>query len=302
MQEFSLNYSYEDILTVDPSTIAWFPTIGLKLTSKCALKCEFCCEPNRIGKVVSVEKFKEITNKLWEAGTKRLCLTGGDPLLYPHLLELVQHTNNIGFYNLLITADGTLLKKKISQIYSYLNGVRLSIHGIGSEHDLIVGRSGVFDDIESSVILMKKLSIPIFASTVVTNNNKNNINAIVEWCINNKIEKFYLYGLVRSGLGNSYIKANGMPSMVEFYKLVNDLKQQYSNEKIEIKYYDYTENAGCILVYGDGKILIDPYFNSPNYQLEIGNILYQNSSVIWKSFSIDTDNIHGYKNHLQSAI
>ena len=74
----------------------------------------------------------KITNALYNAGTRRLCLTGGDPLLYPALTALLKHTKTTGFENILLTADGSLLVKK-SEILTHVSAVRLSVHEIGEK-------------------------------------------------------------------------------------------------------------------------------------------------------------------------
>jgi hypothetical protein len=111
-----------------------------------------------------------------------------------------------------------------------------------------------------------------------------------------------LYGLLYSGKGKEYIKKNSRPSNEEFHGLVDRLKSLYANTTLSIKYYDYTSNAECILIYGNGEVIAAPHFDSPNYRLTIGNILKDKKDIIWRNFSSDITNLKGYKLHLNNAI
>lgn len=155
----------------------FFPSVGLKLTGACRFRCPFCCEPNRTQYVAPVDKFIEITDTLHQFGTRRLCLTGGDPLLYPNIGQLLKHTMSLGFYNLLLTTDGALLKSNHQEVLPFLDAVRFSIHAMHSYHDDIVGHAGSFMATEEAIDVLNKEDIPSFVTTVVT---RLNIDAIAD--------------------------------------------------------------------------------------------------------------------------
>ncbi len=76
----------------DNQTQKSFPTIGLKLTGKCNLNCKFCCEPQRDQPVYQLESFFKIIDLLKnDFGTNRICLTGGDPLLYKDIEHVASY-------------------------------------------------------------------------------------------------------------------------------------------------------------------------------------------------------------------
>ena len=68
--------------------------------------------------------------------------------------------------------------------------------------------------------------------------------------------------------------------------------------KMKIIYYEYSNNAECILVYGDGRVVIDPYPNSQSFQLKIGNIFSDTPSQIFERFMADPENYQGHSKHL----
>ncbi len=290
--------SSDSLFNFGDEKVKFFPSVGLKLTGACRFGCPFCCEPDRTQDVAPIENFIAITNTIRQSGTQRLCLTGGDPLLYPNIGQLLKHTKSLGFYNLLLTTDGELLKKNHNKILPFLNAVRFSVHALDSQHDEIVGHPGSFMATEEAIDIMTKEGVPYFVTTVVTPLNIDLISDIVEWCLYKRVKRYFLFGLMRSGLGESFINEHGEISPADVHEIVAEMEYRYPREQIEIIYYEYSNNAECILIYGDGKVVIDPYPDSQSFQLEIGNILSDTPAEIIDRFLQDPKNYEGYCEHL----
>lgn len=289
----------DGMLDFGGNNFSFFPSIGLKLTGACRLNCPFCCEPDRKQTVYDVNKFIKITKVLSELGAKRLCFTGGDPLLYPNIDQLLKHTKMLGFYNLLLTGDGTLLNKNHNKLFPYLDAVRFSIHAMESQHDKIVKQTGAFSDMEKALDILTEKKVPCFVTTVVSPLSFDSILDVAEWCIYKKIKTYFLFGLMRSGKGADFIEKVGEVPEADISKLICKLKQKYTDTQLEIIHYDYKKNAECILIYGDGKVVIDPYPTPPLFQLEIGNILFDTPAEIIHRFKQDPENHKGHYEHLK---
>ena len=288
----------DKMLWLNGTYLSFFPSIALKLTGSCRMDCPFCCEPNRQQVIYKVDNFIKITDILIRLGTKRLCLTGGEPLLYQDLLNLVKYTNSLGFFNLLLTGDGELLGKRYKEFVPYLNAVRFSIHGIGSMHDQIVQQIGAFEEMEKTIKSLTEERLACYVTTVVTSMNFESLPELAEFCVKNNIKTYFLFGMMRSGRGNEYLKKNREVTKEEIAKMIVYLENKYQQNTLELIYYDYKNKAECILIYGNGRVVIDPYPFKPNFQLEIGNILTETSDIIIERFNKDPENSHGHSEHL----
>lgn len=276
-----------------------FHSIGLKITGDCNLSCPFCCEPKRTQPVFPLENFKKIIDVVSEYGTRRLCLTGGDPLKYPNLRGLVEHAHERGLDILLLTSDGQLLLKKLPDIYEFINSIRISVHGWEQDHDDIVRKKGAFKEVKQAIVEINRCNIPLFITTVVTRSNIETVDQIAEWCVANRVRKYFLFGLMQSGLGYEYAIRNGMviPSCIK--RKAENLSLKYKGSNIEFISYEYINPAECILIYGDGRLVIDPYFESDTYQYEIGNVFKDSRKQILDSFSSDPRNVEGHLKHVK---
>lgn len=123
--------------------------LTLKPTLRCNLRCEFCrfvASGEVFGKRdwMEVEDWKRVVD---DAAPYRpyICLTGGEPTLYPGLPELIAHIKR---HRLLcvLTTNGTLLEKRGPElIEAPPDAIVLSIDGPREVHDRVRCVDGAFE-------------------------------------------------------------------------------------------------------------------------------------------------------------
>ncbi|MBN2384168.1 SPASM domain-containing protein [bacterium] len=118
-------------------------------------------------------------------------LSGGEPFLYPHLLELTDFIKECGL-NLTISTNGSLLAPNAhSMLDLRVDVVIISLYGPACVHDRIVQRKGAFHEIENGirtiVALKRKRNscIPrIIINYILTNDNYLSFPEMVQWAEN----------------------------------------------------------------------------------------------------------------------
>ena len=110
-------------------------TLRIILTTACNYKCIYCFnegEANKEVRVQSIDKLKKIIHVAKDFGINSIKLTGGEPLLYPHIEELLAYMKdeNIGYYdfttNISLLNDDTidmLNKYNVSSLTLSLNSL-----------------------------------------------------------------------------------------------------------------------------------------------------------------------------------
>lgn len=142
----------------------------LWLGQTCNLRCYFCYFLNRIDDhshpehaFMSIEKSKQICHTLrYVYGNTAIDIQGGEPTIYPDILELIRYCREIGLYPTLIT-NGLVLAKKEKLIEFKEAGVRdflVSLHGIGDIHDEVVCRKGSYEKIIKAIENMREVGVP----------------------------------------------------------------------------------------------------------------------------------------------
>ncbi|MCQ3939033.1 MAG: hypothetical protein DPW18_18595, partial [Chloroflexi bacterium] len=71
--------------------------VKFKVFYGCNLKCEMCNHWRETREPpVSVDRFKDVITELAEMGTKKIHISGGEPMLRPHIPDFVELASSLG--------------------------------------------------------------------------------------------------------------------------------------------------------------------------------------------------------------
>lgn len=140
------------------------------LGQTCNLRCYFCYFANRIADFhhpehpfMTLDKAKEICKIVREFyGCTSIDIQGGEPTIFPDILELVHYCREIGLAPTLITNGLALARREDLEPYIEA-GIRdflVSLHGVGEVHDQVVGREGAAEACIHAIANMQELGIP----------------------------------------------------------------------------------------------------------------------------------------------
>ncbi len=92
-----------------------FRAARLSITDRCDLACVYCRPSRSDGYLPSErrlapEAWAELARSLVQRGVTRIRLTGGEPLIHPHVVEIIRSISNVtGLTDLALTTNGTRL-------------------------------------------------------------------------------------------------------------------------------------------------------------------------------------------------
>ena len=113
--------------------------LSIEVTTHCNLACPHCFA--RAGNVkpssLPVNLVKKIVAEGYDTGYRRLHITGGEPLLWEGLWELLDYAFGVGYEVLFMNTNGTLLTADLSKRLSAYNRLSISVSLEGSQafHD-----------------------------------------------------------------------------------------------------------------------------------------------------------------------
>ena len=189
----------KDVSTLNQSLVAagLFPTdaqhiarrspsarsLFLHLTSRCNLSCLHCYTSHRGSSVsgdLSARTVFGLIDQLEGLGGRVVTLSGGEPLLYPHIREIISRSSSK--LDLRLLTNGTLLDREWAQFLADHNvAVQVSLDGsCPAIHDAIRGK-GSFDKAIRAVGLLQQagLSERINLSTTVMSLNFDDLSEII---------------------------------------------------------------------------------------------------------------------------
>jgi MoaA/NifB/PqqE/SkfB family radical SAM enzyme len=89
---------------------------SLYVTDRCNLDCAYCTEYDNSRPHPGIHDLKKWVRKIRELGTMRIALVGGEPLMHPHIVELVRYCRELGFATSLTTNGFLLTRNLVTQL------------------------------------------------------------------------------------------------------------------------------------------------------------------------------------------
>lgn len=105
-----------------------FKKIYIEITNQCNFNCSFCCKSVRMKKFVSPEDFSAILFSIKPYTDYIYLHVLGEPLLHPHLDQLLEQTDKMGFHVNLTTNGSLIAKKEKLLMDSHIRQFNISLH------------------------------------------------------------------------------------------------------------------------------------------------------------------------------
>ena len=129
------------------------------LTLKCNLRCLHCLnlteKYSNDEKEFSLENAKTIVDRLIEYGVEAIELFGGEPMIYPHFMEVVHMIYEAGMQINSIDSNGTLINEKILDEFKSIDAYpmyAISFDGLGT-HDWMRNKKGCEEIVDRNIKL-----------------------------------------------------------------------------------------------------------------------------------------------------
>lgn len=165
------------------------PTVMIELTYNCSERCIHCynagatrndCEVSgRNRDEIAIEDYRRLIDELYDMGTYKVVLTGGDPFSKPIAWEIIEYLYQKGIAFDIYTNGQSITDKveKLADLYPRLIG--LSIYsGISDVHDKITRVKGSFDRTISVASRLADLGVPMAFKCVVFKTNVKSYHTV----------------------------------------------------------------------------------------------------------------------------
>ncbi len=142
--------------------------LELQLLHRCNLACRHCYLGPPRPEQMSLDDALAIAREFEEMGGLRLLISGGEPLLYPHLREFIEETAKLNFRRILLT-NGTLISGTNAP-WLTVEEIQFSLDGWRRGHDMLRG-PGSFDRVMVGMLAAREAGIPVSIATMIHRGN-----------------------------------------------------------------------------------------------------------------------------------
>ncbi len=189
--ENTLAYQQLQSRISSPNPLVYVPKLTSKtalqefwihLTNRCNLSCTHCLFSSSPTEkdTLSFEKIALHVNEAYALGCRLFIISGGEPLVHPELLSLVEMILALSGTEVVILTNGMLLEKLFTckEFPTSRLHFQISLDGLPKEHDAIRGR-GSFDKLEQNIVWLQKAGYSFSLSVCLHPLNIHSLEAIV---------------------------------------------------------------------------------------------------------------------------
>ena len=191
------------------SAAARRPIVVWNITRRCNLACEHCYSDSDASPApaeLSTVEAKAVLEDLASFGVPAVLFSGGEPLMRPDVLDLIDTAGKLGLRTVLST-NGTLIDlataRRLAQ--SSLSYVGVSLDAADAEtHDRFRCRPGAYDKSLAAISLLKNEGQKVGLRLTLTAHNADLLNAVFELIEEYRIDRVCFYHLIPVGRGGQF--------------------------------------------------------------------------------------------------
>jgi cyclic pyranopterin phosphate synthase len=219
--------------------------LRISLTEKCNLRCIYCM-PNgyqcKNEEILTLDDYKSIIRNFSKLGIKKIRFTGGEPLMYKNLEELIKFSSSCNIKTIAMTTNAINLAEKLDLLKkSGLTHVNISIDSLNSDKYKKITGGGNLQKVLNAIDKALTLGIKVKLNCVfIKDMNDDDFLDLINLTKNKPIDVRFIE-LMPIGEGKNIFK-RGFIDLGEKILSLDNLKKCSEDKKSVAKYYKL-ENA-----------------------------------------------------------
>ena len=159
----------------------YFPAMNWMITGKCNYNCLHCfnaADNTRLQSEFTLEEAEKLIEEAEVSGINAFTITGGEPMLHPHFMEILRSIYAHGMYVEELNTNGFFITQEILYEMNEIGCrplMKISFDGVG-HHDWLRNREGAEEDALRAIRLCIENGFPV---KVQTNVHRLNVHTML---------------------------------------------------------------------------------------------------------------------------
>lgn len=157
------------------------PVLQLHPSRRCNLACLHCYSSSGpdVREELAIDLLRACLDDAFAAGYRQLAVSGGEPLLYGNLPDLLAHARQLGMLTTVTTNGMLATGRRWEPVAPFIDYVAVSIDGRPAEHDAIRGQRGAFDKTVNHLADIRASGVPVGIIFTLTQHNVDSLEFVV---------------------------------------------------------------------------------------------------------------------------
>lgn len=178
-----------------------YKMLNIYLTNACNLNCTHCFmrAGKRLANELAKEDWNHVLTDFSECGGKAVTFTGGEPLMNPDFVEIIEYAHRLGLQITVLTNGLLWNEELIDRLSPMLAEVQISIDGVDDASNAKVRKAGTFEQLVRNVIRFSKNGVRVSVATTFTQDNIDTAPRYAELVgrINEETDKKVIFKLTK---------------------------------------------------------------------------------------------------------
>ena len=234
--------------------------LRVSVTDRCDFRCTYCMAEDMqfLPKkdILSLEEIEEICKVFMKLGTKKIRLTGGEPLVRKGIMQVI---NNLGkevgkgLDELTITTNGSQLESKAAELFDAgVRRINVSLDHLDPGKFKEITRWGDLEKVKAGLKVANDVGLKIKINTVaISGFNDNHLANILKWCGDENFDMTIIEVMPMGDIGSDkrygqYLKLSEVRSSLEKQFTLTDLPERTSGPARYVSVKETNNKLGFI--------------------------------------------------------
>ncbi|MCL4528496.1 MAG: GTP 3',8-cyclase MoaA [Chloroflexi bacterium] len=213
--------------------------LRISLTDRCNLRCVYCMPKGGLqwqapAEQLSVEEIVRVVEAASKGGVNRIRLTGGEPLVHPHIVEIVCRIASIpNIEEVSLTTNAMLLERLAQPLADAgLKRVNISLDSLDADKFRRITRGGNIDRVWRGIAAAERAHLaPLKLNSVIVRGlNADELPALTRLTIEND---WHVRFIEVMPIGNAQDWGEGFPTPSERYFSVQEMRAQLASFNLQ---------------------------------------------------------------------
>jgi radical SAM protein with 4Fe4S-binding SPASM domain len=186
----SSNFDFSDAEISSAVAEGRLLSMEIEFSRACNYSCPYCYVPDAdsLPDEMTPDEIRSALTQASGLGARKIVVLGGEPLLYPHLFEMINHINSLGMVPEVFT-NGSLVTQEIAGRL-FQAGVRMSVklNSLNPDiHDELTGETDSMNTALRAITILKNAGYGgngegmLAASSIISSRNIDGVSSLWRW-------------------------------------------------------------------------------------------------------------------------
>ncbi|MBI2759043.1 MAG: GTP 3',8-cyclase MoaA [Chloroflexi bacterium] len=213
--------------------------LRVSVTDRCNLRCVYCMPKEGLqwqprADQLSVEEIVRVVETAAQGGVKRVRLTGGEPLVHPHIVEIVRRIASISMIEDVSLTTNAMLLERLAQPLADagLTRVNISLDTLDRKKFKRITRGGEINRVWQGIAAAERAQLaPLKLNTVIVRGlNSDELPTLARLTIENP---WHVRFIEVMPIGNAQDWGEGFPVPSERYISIQEIRAQLSDFNLQ---------------------------------------------------------------------